>query len=84
MSLRRSRTRIGGAITLVQERRFQLVDDRGVAHLFILAADASFDPDEFHALASSGQRVRVEYSDDGEALSHVAHDILISDMESTR
>ena len=73
-----------GAITLVQERRFQLVDDRGVAHPFTLAADASFDPAELPALARSGRRVRVNYSDDGEALSHVAHDVLTSDRESIR
>ncbi|HEX2830590.1 MAG TPA: hypothetical protein VHP37_29905 [Burkholderiales bacterium] len=77
-------TRLEGAITLVQERRFQLVDERGIAHPFTLAADASFDPSELPALARSGQRVRVEYTDDGEALSHVAHDLMTFDRGSTR
>lgn len=75
---------VEGSVTIVQERRFQLVDDHGVAHPFTLAADASFDPAELTALARSGRRIRVEYTDDGEALSHIAHDVMTFDMESTR
>jgi hypothetical protein len=65
--------KLNGAVTLVQERRFQLVDDRGVAHLFLLAADADVDPRALQELAQSGARISVSYGEDTSGLiAHVA------------
>ena len=63
MQQARSSGRLSGTVTMVQERRFQLVDDRGVAHLFLLAPDAPVDPRALHELASSGERVAVSFHD---------------------
>jgi hypothetical protein len=52
---------IDGVVTLVQERRFQLVDDGGVAHLFVLSGGASFDATQLEACAQSSRRLRVTY-----------------------
>ena len=52
---------VDGVVTLVQERRFQLVDDRGVAHLFVIAGGAPFDAAQLEACAQSSQRLRVTY-----------------------
>ena len=35
-----------GTITIVQESRFQLTDDGGVSHLFILGHDTLAEPDQ--------------------------------------
>lgn len=50
---------VDGVVTLIQERRFQLVDDGGVAHLFVIAADAPFDATQLEPCAQSARRVRV-------------------------
>ena len=50
---------VDGVVTLVQEPRFQLVDDAGVAHLFVIASDAPFDAIQLAACVRSTQRVRV-------------------------
>jgi hypothetical protein len=50
---------VDGVVTLVQERRFQLVDDSGVAHLFLIAAEAPFDATQLESCAQSARRVRV-------------------------
>jgi hypothetical protein len=57
-----------GTVTLVQERRFQLVDDDGVAHLLLLAYDAKADPRALHALAQSGARVKVRLRRESEGV----------------
>lgn len=49
-----------GAVALVQERRFQLVDESGRARLFMLTRDAP-DGTQLAPLAGSGQRVTVRY-----------------------
>jgi hypothetical protein len=52
---------LDGVVTLVQERRFQLVDDGGVAHLFVIAGDAPVDASALEACTRSARRVRVTY-----------------------
>ncbi len=54
---------VEGVITLVQERRFQLVDDDGVSHLFVIAADAPFEATQLEPCARSARRVQVAYRD---------------------
>jgi len=63
---------MNGTITVVQERRFQLVDDGGVAHLFLLAHDAAADPAALEDALRSGARVRVSYRD-GDPRHLIAH-----------
>jgi hypothetical protein len=50
-----------GVVTIVQEGRFQLVDQNGVAHLFLLAHNAPPEPAQLTALQRNQSRVRVQY-----------------------
>ena len=51
-----------GVITVVQEGRFQLTDDRGVSHLFIMGPNAAAETDQLPPLQRRQARVRVRYS----------------------
>ena len=51
-----------GIVTIVQESRFQLTDDAGVSHLFILAHSASAEPAQLEPLQHRQARVRVRYT----------------------
>ena len=51
-----------GVVTLVQESRFQLTDDRGVSHLFILSPNAPPEIDQLAPLQRRQARVRVHYT----------------------
>ena len=51
-----------GTVTIVQESRFQLTDDHGVSHLFILSHGASAEPDQLASLQRRQARVRVRYA----------------------
>jgi hypothetical protein len=57
---RMSRT-MTGLITIVQEGRFQMLDDDGVSHLFILGHSAAAEPGQLVALLERQARVRVRY-----------------------
>jgi hypothetical protein len=50
-----------GVMTIVQEGRFQMTDDAGVSHLFILAYSAAAEPQQLTALQARQARVRVHY-----------------------
>jgi hypothetical protein len=50
-----------GIVTIVQEGRFQLSDDAGISHLFILSYAASGEPEQLEALQQRQARVRVRY-----------------------
>ena len=52
-----------GAITIVQEARFQVVDDQGAGHLFVLGTRAACEPAQLKPLARRQARVRVTYED---------------------
>ena len=41
-----------GVVTIVQEGRFQLTDDAGVTHLFILGHAAAAEPEQLAAFAA--------------------------------
>ncbi len=66
-----------GVLTIVQESRFQLVDDDGVAHHFVLAYNAALEPEQLPALLM--RRVRVGYNDRRGLIGHVASSIDLLD-----
>ena len=63
MRMFNSESALHGVITLAQERRFTLADDRGVSHLFVLEGSAPVDPRVLRLLAHSGERVTVSFRD---------------------
>ena len=50
-----------GVVTIVQEGRFQLSDDNGVSHLFLLSPHAPLETDQLAPLQRQQTRVRVRY-----------------------
>ena len=65
-----------GVVTIVQESRFQLTDDRGASHLFILGHDTLAEPDQLHAAAAAGKRgCRVHYTQPRNVIGLVAHSV---------
>lgn len=52
-----------GMVTIVQEGRFQVVDDAGAGHLFILSPHASAETAQLRPLAARQARVIVTYKD---------------------
>jgi hypothetical protein len=63
---------IEGVVTIVQEGRFQVVDDRGVAHQMILGHAAAPEPEQLTALQGRQSRVRVACKDAPDLIGHVA------------
>lgn len=66
---------ISGVITVVQEDRFQLVDDQGVWRLFLLAHDAPVEAQDLPPLQASQARVTVRFEPAESLLSDIAHDV---------
>ena len=54
-------SRMVGTVLLVQESRFQLRDEQGVAHLFTLSANVAAEPAQLQALAKEQALVEVRY-----------------------
>ncbi len=50
-----------GVVTVVQEGRFQLTDDRGVSHLFLLSPHGPAETEQLAPLQRAQTRVRVRY-----------------------
>jgi hypothetical protein len=67
--------RMQGIVTIVQESRFQLTDDDGVSHLFVLGHDSAAEPDQLEPLQRRQARVSVDYTEARNAISLVAHSI---------
>lgn len=61
-----------GVVTIVQESRFQLTDDGGVSHLFLLGPNTQMEPDQLGPLQRDQARVRVRYHPAGNVIAHVA------------
>lgn len=59
-----------GVVTIIQESRFQLLDDDGVAHHFVLAHNAALEPEQLRSLMM--RRVRVIFSDPKGIIGHAA------------
>jgi len=72
-----------GVITLVQEGRFALVKDDGRVMHFILAHDASLEPQDLPPLKRDQRRVRIDYTEPRRLVAHVAHRLRIADGIST-
>jgi hypothetical protein len=70
---------IEGLVIIVQEGRFQLVDDAGVAHLFLLGHAASADPEQLAPLQRKQARVRVMYRPAERLIAHVAKRLVLLD-----
>ncbi len=68
---------IEGVVTIVQEGRFQLQDDEGVGHHFLLGHDAPLEPEQLPSL--SQRRVRVSYSEPHGVIGHRACNIVLLD-----
>ncbi len=64
-----------GTVTIVQESRFQMTDDAGVSHLFILSPRAAAETEQLQALQHRQARVSVRYKPAANLIGHVAHRI---------
>ena len=68
-----------GVVTVVQESRFQLMDDEGVYHHFLLSPSASAEPAELGPLQKRQARVRVRYNKASNLIANIAHRIDVFD-----
>ena len=74
---------VEGVITLVQEGRFAVVTDGGRVVHFLLAHDASLEPQDLPLLRRDQRRVRVDYTEPSHLIAHVAHTLWTADDTST-
>ncbi len=68
-----------GIITIVQESRFQLTDDQGASHLFILGHAALAEPSQLAPLQREQARVRVTYMQPRNIIGMVAKKIELAE-----
>ncbi len=66
-----------GVVTIVQEGRFQMIDDAGTAHLFVLGHAAAAEPAQLAPLQRRQARLRVTYLDGGGIIGRVASRIVV-------
>ena len=71
------RKHVWGTLSVVQEERFQLVDDRGVAHLFLVASGLALKPADLRAFLRDRQEVTVEYEESPTLIARIATAIRI-------
>ena len=64
-----------GVVTIVQESRFQLTDDGGVSHLFILSHKSLAEPAQLEPLQHRQARVRVRYTEPRNVIGLVAESV---------
>lgn len=64
-----------GVVTIVQENRFQLLDDDGVSHHFLLWHAAATEPEQLPLVLH--KRVRVSYTDPANLIGHTARRIVL-------
>ncbi|WP_431271812.1 hypothetical protein [Dankookia sp. P2] len=68
-----------GRVSLVQEGRFQLVEDDGCSTLFVLSHAAAIEPQDLPALQRDSSRIAVRcYAAPGK-VAQVAHAIRVLD-----
>ena len=72
-----------GTVTLAQESRFQLSDDGGVSHLFLLSHGASAEVFDLAVLQRRQARVRVSFDEAPNLKARVAHRIELCDASSS-
>lgn len=68
-----------GTVTIVQEGRFQMSDDDGVSHLFLLSPYASAETDQLAALQKRQPRIRVHYKPASNLIGSVASAIYLDE-----
>ena len=61
-----------GIVTLAQEGRFQLTDDRGISHLFILSHGASAEASQLGELQHRQARIFVRYKESPDMIANIA------------
>ena len=61
-----------GVVTIVQEGRFQMTDDDGVSHLFILSPSAAAETNQLAVLQKTQTRVRVRYKPAANLIGSIA------------
>jgi len=69
-----------GIVTIVQEGRFQLMDDGGVSHLFLLGHKAGAEPEQLPPLQHRQARVRVQYTPARNLIGLIAHSVELADQ----
>ena len=69
-----------GTVTIVQESRFQLTDERGVSHLFLLGHGSMAEPEQLVPLQHAQSRVRVRYVQPRNVIGLVAKSIEVDDI----
>ncbi len=74
--------RMEGVLTIAQEGRFQLTNDHGISHLFILSHSAEAEPEQLSSLQQRQARVCVEYSRPRNLLALVAHSIVLAEASA--
>ena len=61
-----------GIVTVAQESRFQLTDDQGVSHLFVLSYGASAEPSQLVDLQHRQARISVRYKESTTMIANIA------------
>ncbi len=67
-----------GVVTIVQEGRFQLTDDDGVGHLFILGHLCGTETGQLPALQRHQSRVRIGYKPAPNLIGNVASSVQVA------
>ena len=73
-----------GTVTIVQESRFQLTDERGVSHLFLLGHGSMAEPEQLAPLQHTQARVRVRYIQPRNIIGLVAKSVEIDAASGQR
>ena len=66
-----------GTITLVQESRFQMTDDEGASHLFLLGPHAAAEPSQLAPLAVRQARLRVKFRQGENVIGGIAQSVYL-------
>ena len=70
---------MSGIVTMVAESRFQLTDDAGVSHFFVLGHGAAAEPADLTPLQHRQARIRVRYEAAPNLIGDVATEIHLAD-----
>jgi hypothetical protein len=73
-----------GVVTIVQESRFQLTDDNGISHLFLLDRNAAAEPAQLAPLQARQARVRVTYEPARNLIGLVARSVTLLAQPAAR
>lgn len=72
-----------GTITIVQESRFQLMDEQGAFHLFLLSPHAAAEPAQLSPLVARQARVRVRFEAADNLVGFLAETIEADEPEAS-